>query len=241
MNYALVLAGGVGSRMGADIPKQFIEVGGKPIIVYSLEAFSTHSEIDGIFVVCIEEWQERLKEDIKRFSVEKILGVLPQGRDRRESSYIGVNAVWDYVLCEEKESSDTVVLIHDAARPLVTRDIISRNIADAKKYGGCETVCSMNDTVVKSIDGMAHGITDIVPRKELFRVQTPQSFVLKEIKAAHDAYGKIAEKSGAPEITDDAGLMLYVGKSVKLTEGSGLNIKVTSKDDLVLAEAVLTR
>ena len=128
MNFALVLAGGVGSRMGADKPKQFIEAGGKPIIIYSLEAFSKHPEIDGVFVVCIEEWQEELSHMIKKFGVEKILGIYPQGNDRRRSSFIGVNAVAEYIKAHGQSSAEQVVLIHDAARPLVTADIISRNI-----------------------------------------------------------------------------------------------------------------
>ena len=240
MNFALVLAGGVGSRMGADKPKQFIEAGGKPIIVYSLEAFSKHPEIDGVFVVCIEEWQEELSGMIKKFGVEKILGIYPQGNDRRRSSFIGVNAVAEYIKAQGQGVGEQVVLIHDAARPLVTADIISRNIIDAKEFGACETVCKMADTVVKSDDGFTYAPEDIVPRGNLSRVQTPQSFILSEILNAHKNYEEALSSSpeSVPEITDDAGLMLFCGKRVKLTQGSGLNIKLTTKEDIEFFKAV---
>jgi 2-C-methyl-D-erythritol 4-phosphate cytidylyltransferase len=234
MNFALVLAGGVGSRMGADMPKQFIEVNGKPIIIYSLEAFSKHSEIDGIFVVCIEDWQKELLKMIKDFGVEKVLGVFSQGKDRRESSLIGVNAVSSYLTEKGEQLSEHTVLIHDAARPLVTAEIISRNIWDAKRYGACETVCKMADTVIKSDDGFTYSPSDIVPRGNLSRVQTPQSFIVSEIAEAHKHYEEAMRVSpdSVPEITDDAGLMLFCKKPVKLTEGSSLNIKLTTKEDI---------
>lgn len=238
MNYALVLAGGVGSRMGADIPKQFIEVDGKPIMIHTLEAFSCHPEIDGIFIVCIREWQEELQACLSRFHVEKVIGILPQGQDRRESSYIGVQAVFSY----SKDPANDIVLIHDAARPLVTAEIICQNIADAKRFGACETVCKMTDTVIRSEDGFAWNIGAIVPRGDLSRVQTPQSFRLADIMDAHGFYREKLLQAGAdsvPEITDDAGLMLYRGKKVWLTEGSCLNIKITGKEDIAFFEAIV--
>ncbi len=243
MNYALILAGGVGSRMGADVPKQFIEVGGKPIIIHSLERFAAHSDIDSIFVVCIEEWQPLLEKQIAEFGLSKVTKILPQGRDRRESSYIGIKAIAEDAEIRGASLKDSVVLIHDAARPLVTAEIISENIADAKRYGACETVCKMADTVIKSEDGFTRAITDIVPRESLFRVQTPQSFTLDVILSAHENYIKIlaeCEQLGdnAPEITDDAGLVLLLGKEVKLTDGSSLNIKLTTREDIDFFAAV---
>lgn len=248
MNYALILAGGVGSRMGAGMPKQFLEVCGKPVLVYTLEAFSAHPEIDAIFIVCIQAWQEELKKCLARFHVEKVAGVLPQGGDRRESSYIGVKAVFSASASPETD----LVLIHDAARPLVTGDMISRNIADARRFGACETVCPMTDTVLESgADGFAETVEAIVPRGRLARVQTPQSFRLTEIMAAHEFYREALrrtkkaafpagrETEPLPEITDDAGLMLYYGKRVYLTEGSSLNIKLTGKEDVALFEAIV--
>ena len=237
MNYALVLAGGVGSRMGAGIPKQFIEVDGKPIMIHTLEAFSLHPEIDGIFIVCIQEWREELLDCLTRFHVKKVLDVLPQGSDRRESSYIGVKAVFSY----SKSPENDIVLIHDAARPLVTEEIISRNIADARRFGACETVCKMTDTVIRSEDGFAGNIEAIVPRENLSRVQTPQSFCLADIMAAHEFYREKLGAEALPEITDDAGLMLYYGKKVWLTEGSSLNIKLTGKEDIAFFEAIVRR
>lgn len=236
MNYALVLAGGIGRRMGAGIPKQFIEINGKPIIIYSLEVLTGHPEIDGVFVVCIESWREQLLANIKKFNIPKVIDVLPQGNSRRESSYIGVKAVAKHSLNPEGD----IVLIHDAARPMLTADIISRNISDAEKYGGCETVCSMNDTVIRSQGEFTESISDIVPRNELARVQTPQSFKVAGIFAAHEYYRKALDAGrDVPDITDDAGLMLFCGRKVKLTEGSSLNIKLTAKEDIAFFKAVI--
>lgn len=233
MNIAAILAGGTGQRMGEKTPKQFIEVNGIPIIVRTLLAFNSHERIDHILVVCLEEWHDKLTELVRKYGLNKVKYMINPGNTRRESSLNAVEALKH--VCKD----DDVLLIHDAARPNVSKSIISESIEKAKLTGACETVVPVCDTIVMSTDGLySH---EIPPREKLYSVQTPQSFLYSFIRDAHLFYiDKLSTGDCVPNITDDAGLLLFSNKRVALVKGDKLNIKVTSPEDIVLLKAILT-
>ena len=218
MNIAAILAGGVGSRMGGDIPKQFIEVDGVPIIVRTVEKFQKHSQIDIICIVCLSQHCGYMGELVEKYNLSKVRYILPGGRDRQESSFIAVKTMYD------KYDPDDIILIHDGARPNVTAGIISENIRAASKSGACNTVIPSQDTVLISEDGeTVSGYTD---RRKIYLVQTPQSFALKTIYEAH------LKGKGRLGITDDCSLVLLSGGKVGLVPGDKKNVKITTYEDL---------
>ena len=146
MNIALILAGGQGARMGSKLPKQFLLLEGKPVIIRSIEAFERHPDIGAICVVCGEPWSGRLKYQIEQAGFRKVCAVIPGGATRRESSFLGLE-----YLTRHYAGTD-IVLIHDAARPLVTQRIISDNIACAARHQACTTVIPAQDTLLESLN-----------------------------------------------------------------------------------------
>ncbi|MBP5665981.1 MAG: 2-C-methyl-D-erythritol 4-phosphate cytidylyltransferase [Clostridia bacterium] len=228
MNFAICLAGGTGSRMGAKRPKQFLTAGGKPIIVHTLSVFEECAQIDGIVVVCVPDWCEYCRKLLEKYGFTKVISVVPGGETRAESSAAGVAEVEAFLevrgVTGEKRKRHTV-LIHDAARPFITGKIVRDNIKAAKKEGACETVIPVTDTVVAGTDGFAD---KIVPRQGLFRAQTPQSFRLDVISDAFAKYDP--ERDG--QVTDDAEIVLRAGGKVVFVEGSVKNVKITSPEDL---------
>lgn len=183
MNYAVVLAGGVGKRMGAGVPKQFIEIDGKPMLVHTLERFAKTDEIGKIVVVTVDVGETR--ELIKKYDIPKIEIIVSGGATRRLSSKIGCET-----LLKLGAGRDDIVLIHDAARPFVTKEIILANIEAVKKYGACETAEKIHDTVISAKD---ERLSEIIPRDGLFLVQTPQSFRLGIICDAHEKADELTE------------------------------------------------
>lgn len=227
MNIAVILAGGSGTRMGSDIPKQFIDVYGKPLIIHTIESFDVNSRIDKIVIACKEEWQEDLKIWIRKFGLNKVKYIVSGGETRQESVYNAIRAL-DGV-CE----NDDILVIHDAARPLISQRIINENIDAAKEYGAVDTVIPTADTIVKSIDN--NTIDSIPVRKELYLGQTPQSFKYDLIKSAHE---NSIEKSTS-NATDDCQLVLGINKDVYLVNGDKLNFKITTFEDLLLLKSVI--
>lgn len=222
MNVAIVLAGGVGSRMGSNIPKQFIECGGVPVLARTLRAFSACDEIDGIVVVTLAEGLGETRRIIAEFGIEKVKSVIIGGKTRRESSFNGV--------LEAKRLGADIVLIHDAARPNVTKRIILDNIAAAAEFGACETAIEVTDTVIRVYDGK---MGDVVPRENLFRVQTPQSFKTDIIIKCHEKAANLPESERA-KVTDDAMMVKNAGIDVVIVRGDYNNIKITTSGDLDL-------
>lgn len=232
LNIAVVLAGGTGQRVGREVPKQFIEINGIPMIIRTINAFENHEEVDMILVVCLEEWKSELYRLLDKHNVTKVKQIVSQGKTRRESSFNAILALKD--ICKD----DDIVLIHDAARPNLSHRIIAENIRVAKESGACETVVPVQDTIVFSMDGMhAH---EKPSRDKLYIVQTPQSFKYSIIRDAHQNYIDSENKGQpVPNITDDAGLLLFANIPVNLVEGHKFNIKVTSPEDIVLMETII--
>ena len=170
MNTALIFAGGTGTRMGsAGRPKQFLELHGKPIIIHTLEHFDRHPEIDAIAVVCIAGWIDYLKDQLDRFRIKKVRWIVPGGETSQDSTRAGLG-----ILAENCDPKDTIVLIHDGARPLVTEEIICRTIDAAAEYGACVAAMPVKDTIKLADDNC--NIESTPERSKVWQIQTPQAF-----------------------------------------------------------------
>ena len=177
-NIALIIAGGVGARMGQDIPKQFINVHDKPVIIYTLEAFQKHPQIDAIEVVCLDGWHDVLRAYAKQFGISKLENVVSGGKNGQDSIRNGL-----YDIAERYKNDDDVVLIHDAIRPMVSADVITDNIRVCRQYGNAITVVPCTAAMLKTYDALS--TVEQVPRDNLKITQTPQAFFFKDICDAH--------------------------------------------------------
>ncbi len=229
MNIALILAAGVGSRMGnTDKPKQFLPIYGKPLMVHTVEAFEINDEVDAIVISTNEEYIDDVKVMCKQYDLSKVKLVVAGGDTRQKSVYNGIKGT-----IEVGAKDDDIIIIHDSARPLISQKIISENIRVCKEFGAVDTVIPASDTIVRSLD--KEKISDIPARKELYQGQTPQTFKLSIIKQAHESsLGK-----DLANITDDAKLVLLHGVDVHLVEGDKMNFKITTFDDLMMLKALL--
>ena len=214
MNIAIILAAGSGTRMGnASVPKQFLMIYNKPIVVHTIEQFEMHFDIDEIVVVTKKDYIDEIKVWIRQFDLSKVHHVVEGGDTRQASVYNGLLAIAPFA------KNDDIVLIHDSARPLVNGRIISDNIEGALRYGAVDTV-----------------IPSAVPlRKELFLGQTPQSFRYEKIMKAHQE----AIKNHIENASDDAQLIRKNQGEVYLVNGDRLNFKITTFDDLMMLKALL--
>lgn len=226
-NIALLIAGGSGARMKQDIPKQFLTVNEKPVIVYTLEAFQNHPEIDSIAVVCLEGWEQVLWAYAKQFNITKLVSVIPGGEN-------GQSSIRNGVLELEKVYADTdLVLIHDAIRPMVSAEIISDNIRIANKYGNAITVIPCAEAMLETVNGEES--TGSYPRDRLKRTQTPQAFRLGDICKLH----RDALEKGITNSIASCTLMIEMGKKVFFSVGSEKNIKLTTVEDIDIFKALL--
>lgn len=228
-NIAVIFAGGSGARMGSGLPKQFIEIDGKPIIIHTLEIFDEHRMIDGIYIACKEGYISKLERLVKRFVINKVVRIIPGGRTGQDSIYNGLRAAYD------DEGGDNLVLIHDGVRPCISADLIDANIDMAKRCGCAVTCTRFFETPVVSSDGKI--IEDSPDRNHFYTAQAPQTFELGEVIAAHE---QIRETNPSYEgIIDTCTLMRSLGKTVYMVEGNRGNIKVTTPEDLYTFRAML--
>lgn len=227
MNIGIILAGGTGSRMGSDIPKQFIDIYGKPLIIHTLESFDMNLNIDYIVVVCKKDWKEDLEIWLRKFGINKVKWIVDGGETRQASIYNALKTIEDF--CKE----DDIVVIHDAARPLISQRIIDENINGAKKFGAVDTVIPTADTIINSKDDKT--INNVPIRKELYLGQTPQSFKFDKVLKAHEK----AIENGKIDATDDCQLLLDLNEKVYLVNGDKLNFKITTFEDLMLLKAII--
>ena len=224
---ALIIAGGTGQRMGQDIPKQFLNVGEKPIIIYTLEAFQNHPSIDGIVVVCLDGWHEILKSYARQFNITKLVSVVNGGKNGQESIKNGLDEIASLF------SGDDMVLIHDAIRPMVSDEIISDNIAKCEVYGNATVVTPCTTVVLfKTTDEYSEGV---INRDQLYLTQTPQAFILKDILSAHEeAYNR-----GITDAVASCSLYTDLGRRVYYSAGDETNIKLTRPGDVQIFKALL--
>ena len=230
MNIALIVAAGNGTRMGeVEKPKQFLLVNDKPLLIYSLETFNNHQLIDAIIVVTSKEYIGLVKDLVKQYQLSKVVDVVLGGSTRQESVHNGLMKAKEVAANIDND----IVLIHDAARPLVSQEIISNNILECEKYDAVTTVINASDTIVHSKN--SDTVNDVPLRKELYQSQTPQSFKLSLILSAHDS----AKVKKLDDVTDDAQLVLLLNKEVHLVKGDKRNFKITTFDDLLMLKALL--
>lgn len=231
MIYGVILAGGVGRRMGGgEKPKQFFNIGGKPIIIHTIEKFALINDFEEVLVVCPKEWMEYTRELIGKYLPSKShIVVLEGGATRNETLMNSVNYI------EEKGNLDdeTVIVTHDAVRPFVTRRIIKDNIAAMKNCDACDTVIPATDTIVESLDN--DKISQIPDRKYLYQGQTPQTFKALKLR---DMYNDLSSEE-KEILTDAAKIFVIKGQQVQLIDGETFNIKITYPYDLTVAEALI--
>ncbi|MBQ1727891.1 MAG: 2-C-methyl-D-erythritol 4-phosphate cytidylyltransferase [Treponema sp.] len=226
MTNVLIFAGGSGVRMNTRArPKQFLQFYGKELIIHTLENFQNHPEIDGIVVVCIEDWIPYLKKLLEKYQIDKVKSVVPGGATGQESIYRGLVAIHEYA------DDDSIVLVHDGVRPFVNESLISDCIKSVKEHGSAITVTPAIETIVTSKDGKITGITD---RSKCYHAKAPQCFILGELLSAHEK----ARKEGNTNMIDSASLMQHYGRELYTVMGNFDNIKITTPADFYTFKAL---
>ena len=231
MNIGVIFAGGCGTRMNTKSkPKQFLDLNGKPIIIYTIELFDNHPQIDGIVVVCIESWIPYLKKMIRKFEITKVVRIVPGGNSGQESIYNGLCAAEDFT--KEKNEQNSIVLIHDGVRPLIKEETITANIAKVKECGSCITTVPAIETVIVDHHD---GTLNIPKRSDCLMARAPQSFYLKDILEAH----RRSQAEGKTEFIDSCSLMSHYGYKLGLVQGPMENIKITTPTDYFVLRAMV--
>ena len=226
---ALLTAAGTGSRMNQDIPKQFIHVKNKPLIVYTLEAFQNHPLIDAIVIVTLPSWIDVVSAYAKQYGITKLQAIVPGGATGQESILNGLTKI------EEDDSSDTgIVMIHGGNRCLVSSEIISESVAGFNANGSAVAAVPCVEAVFRSDDGGVSSTVSI-PREQLFRTQTPHTYALGKLMWAHEQ----AKSQGITDTAASCVLMHQLGEKVYFSAGSEQNLKITTMDDLYIFEAIL--
>lgn len=229
MNIAIIFAGGSGVRMGAGIPKQFLEINGKPIIIHTLQLFQYHDKIDKIYVSVLEDYIPYMNDLVEEFRLSKVTKVIPGGKTAQDSIYNALKTA------ESENPDDSIVLLHDGVRPFVSYEVISKNIESVQEKGNAITCTPCFETIMISKDGEN---VDTVPyRKETFSAQAPQSFYLKDIIAAHDAVRN--SENGYENMVDACTIIRSQGIQAHMVEGNRGNIKVTTPEDVYMFRALL--
>ncbi len=228
MTVALLTAAGSGTRMGQDIPKQFIHVENKPIIIHTMEAFQNHPGVDAIMVVTIPSWVEVVKAYAKQFNITKLRWVVNGGETGQESIFNGLSALKDEL------SEEDIVMIHDGNRCMVSSEIISDSIATYHKHGCAVAAIPCVEAVFKSNDdGYSSNVS--IPREQLFRTQTPHTYQLGKLLWAHSE----AQKRGIANTAATCTLMQELGETIYFSKGSEENLKITTVDDMMIFKALL--
>lgn len=227
-NIAVIFAGGSGKRMHTKArPKQFLELNGKPIIIYTLELFDNHPQIDAIVVACIEPWIPFLQKMIRKFEINKVVSIVPGGESGQDSIYNGLCAARKYA--GDRKAN---VLIHDGVRPLITEDTITDNIKAVEEYGSCITCVPATETlVVKQADNSL----EIPERADSLIARAPQSFRLDDIMSAHTR----ALSEGRHDFIDSCTMMSHYGYKLHTVIGPAENIKITTPTDFFVFRAMV--
>ncbi len=226
--YVVLTAGGIGSRVGSDIPKQFIHVNDKPVIIYTMEAFQRHPSVDGIVVACLEGWEKVLRAYALNFGITKLKTVVTGGKTNQESIANALGAL-DGVAVD-----DDLVLLHDGNRPLVSQGIISSAISTAEREGSAVTAIPATEVIVRKDAGDELTAHESIRRESLARTQTPHVMGYAELIALHKRAKEDGVDSAAlPE------LMVHYDNAVHLTPGDEMNFKITTVSDLEIFKALI--
>ncbi len=233
MNVAIIIAAGSGQRMGQDIPKQFISVMDKPILIYTLEGFQHHSMVDAIEVVCLEGWKSMVWAYAKQYNIDKLRWIVTGGNTGQESIRNGV-----YNL-EGKVGKEDVVIIHDGIRPLIDSYVLTDVIEKAQEYGNAITSMPYNEQIFVVSKDDENTTTQYIPRETLRRVSTPQAYRFDLLdEKYHEAFER---KIGIYKSSYTNTMMVELGVRLHFAAGSDKNIKLTTKDDLELFKGYLQK
>lgn len=228
MNIALIFAGGTGKRMNnTGLPKQFIELYGKPIIIYTLEVFQKHRDIDAIVIPCVAGWEKYLGELVEKYQITKVTKILTGGQDTQASKMVAL----EYL--KETCQPDDIILLHDAVRPIISAELITANIESVKQYGNAITAATFEETCIVSENRTDTERT--IPRNTLFIAKAPQSFYFKDVYAAH----KRGTTMPYTITIDTCSLMTELGKKLHLVPCGNDNIKITTPDDYFIFKALI--
>ena len=228
MNIAIIFAGGTGQRMNTKTkPKQFLELHGKPIIIYTLEHFDQHEMIDGIIVVCVEDWIDYCQSLVDKFHIKKVKAIVAGGETGMLSRFKGVKKA------AELYPNDTICLMHDGVRPMIDHDLISQNIESVEEFGSAVTVAPAVETI--AVRGSDNKVGQIIDRSKCQMAKAPQSFRLGELLKVHQE----SVDSGMKDCIDTAYLMQMSGIDVYTEEGSAENIKITTPNDFYTFRALM--
>ncbi|MDE6265429.1 MAG: 2-C-methyl-D-erythritol 4-phosphate cytidylyltransferase [Paramuribaculum sp.] len=226
-NIAVIFAGGTGRRMKTvSKPKQFLELNNKPVIIYTIELFENHPEIDGIVVVCLKDWMPYLKKQLNKFEITKVGQIVPGGETGQESIYNGLIAARDHY------GEECNVLIHDGVRPLITEKTITDNIMAVNEFGNSITCVPTTETFVVN---QPDGTLNIPPRKDSLIARAPQTFRLPDILAAHEE----ARRIGKNDFIDSCTMMSHFGYTIHTILGPMENIKITTPTDFFIFRAMV--
>lgn len=228
MVVALLTAAGTGTRMGQDIPKQFMHVENKPIIIHTMEAFQKHPSVDAIIVVTLPAWIDVLKAYARQFNITKLRWVVSGGQSGQESIYNGLNTL------KAELDEETIVMVHDGNRCMVSGEIISDSLATFKQHGSAVAAIPCVEAVFRSEDD-GHSSTISIPREQLFRTQTPHTYTLGKLLWAHEG----AKKRGITSTAASCTLMQQLGEVVYFSKGSEENLKITTVEDMMIFKALL--
>lgn len=231
MNIPVIFAGGSGTRMNTKSrPKQFLDLNGKPIIIYTIELFDNHPDVDAIVVVCLESWIPFLRKMLKKYEINKVVRIVPGGESGQDSIYKGLCAAEEYTY--EQGEDNAIVMIHDGVRPLITENTITDNIAKVKKCGSCITCVPAIETVIIN---RADGMLDIPKRSDCMMARAPQSFYLKDIISAH----RKSREEGKTDFIDSCSMMSHYGHKLGIVQGPMENIKITTPTDYYVLRAMV--
>ena len=226
---AIIIAGGSGTRMGLDIPKQFVHVNNKPVLVYTLESFQDHIDVDSIVLVCIDEWIETARLYKEKYKLDKLQMIVPGGQSGQESIYNGVKAL------KETAHADDIVIIHDGIRPLVDTDVLSDVVRVAREHGNAVTSLPYNEQIFCVNTDDPKTTTEFIPRETLRRVATPQAYRYDLLSQAYDR--AFTENIGIDGSHYTNTMMVTLGHRLHFAAGSDRNIKLTTPADLELFKA----
>lgn len=229
MNIAAIFSGGSGVRMGAGIPKQFLQVNGKPILIHTLQLFQYHDMIDKIYISVIEDYIDYVWDLVEEYHLTKVCGIMAGGETAQDSIYNALTAI------AAENEPDSIVLLHDGVRPFVSYETIANNIEGVKANGNAITCTACFETILLSEGGQT---VDSVPfRKDTYAAQAPQSFILKDIIAAHDTIR--ARPSRYENMVDNCTIIQTLGQTAHMVPGNRGNIKVTTPEDVYIMRALL--